>query len=340
MCKGVQYTVRYNMVRSQHAPISFVQRPTTRLLYEASLQTCLNLDATQFDKRLGCTPGPRSILERFQWHSWVWALLTDDEKDRLIGNLIRMSASSHFTAIGAFDIFLCAITREVNKHVLHPISPPRSTHVCDKDASRRRILLGYDEHVLSHHCFENILDRLPMEDREEFLKTVPGAKDSRDVRKQKNEEGRKFIMDLYTHRGHEFNTSFCSRHGRQCPLFKKEPTAWHGSESEEDDPEEQLTVHGAGVICKDASAAGSGYGDAGQYMHLQNMWCAERLHRCEDVIFCECTPRWEAKTIMSNLPSNMQGHTALLYTSDAGEQVRRDRRELTVHNTERVSLRV
>ena len=306
-------------------------------MYAASGNACLNLDSSPFHPRTDHRKGPDCMLERFEWASRMWGLLSPSERDRLIHNLMRLRSSTHFSGLGGFELILASIAREVNRHLLHGVPTPRSTHACDKEASRRRVLIAYDDDHRPHHVMDDILDRLPEEDKKAVLATVPLPKDGMSVRREKNEKGRKLIFDVYNNKGHLLKTSFCSLHGRQCPLFRKEGSAFRSeSESDADDDEDFLEMHAAGVICKDASAQGAQTGDCGPFMHLQHMWTAERRVRQEDFILVECTPRWEAKSVVEHFPMYMQGHTAVLNTSEAGEQVRRDRRELTLYNSERV----
>ena len=313
------------------------QAPQTDPLYAASRVHVETLSTAPFVHRRPSVLWPISQAERMAWPEQSWNLFTGEERDRLVHNLCHLVPSTHFSGLGSFEMILSGIVNYVNTQLLHPIPFPRSVHSCDRDPSRQRVLSSYDSAHRPHHIFQDITERLPVVDRAEFLATVPQSSEFMEVRREKNEKGRKFIFDLYNTRADECAESFCILHGRRCRCFEKEPSAWHADESESDSEDPHaLHMHAAGVICKDASAVGSLSGDAGQHMHLQHVWCAERRARKEDVILVECTPRWESRSVMKEMPSSFHGHSGVLTTGLRGEQVRRDRRELTMYNSDRV----
>jgi len=317
------------------APASLTD--TAAPLYADSLVECENLSMAPFYECHYRLPGPETLQGRFAWPERMWDLFTAVERDRLIHNLVHLQPSTHFSGLGSFEWIIAAITDEVNKHILHPIPSPRSVHVCDKEPTRQRVLSSFDPHHRPHHVFRDFTERLPAEDKEEFLAMVPGTHEPQITRRAKNEMARRYIFDVFKDRAEECATSFCVLHGKQCPCFSKAPSPWHSDDSESDNESETtLHLHGAGVICKDASSQGSMSGDGGQFMHLQHLWCAERIARQEDIILVECTPRWEPRTVMKHMPSKYHSHSAVLTTGMLGEQNRRDRRELAMYNSERV----
>ena len=345
------------MVRTTHAPIQYgpgfgvssapcwpntgvhqATLLTSAYLYEESTEPNARLLSDDFVPRSVPRRGPDSMGTRFQWARHVWEKLDPDEKDRLIRNMARLECSSHFTGLGSFESIIFHIWHEINSHMLHPVPPVQTVHCCDKDTSRQRVLTSYKEKHKPLHVHGDILDRLTEEQKTELKKLLPHDHARRCERRASNKAVREYLFKIFKD-GSVREDSFCAIHGMRCKCFSRVATAFHSDDSDPENDIDRLTFHAAGVICKDASNEGLRAGDSGPYMHLQHAWTAERRVRREDAIIVECTPRWEANSVLLHMPSTYYGYTNLLASNDFAELVRRIRRQLSMWNQERARCR-
>jgi hypothetical protein len=66
----------------------------------------------------------------------------------------------------------------------------------------------------------------------------------------------------------------------------------------------RIHINVAGTICKGWSCQGKMKAHGDKSMRPHNIWLAERRAVSEDVIFHECTPRYDAKLLTHNLPGH------------------------------------
>eukprot|EP00971_Amphidinium_carterae_P329582 6462146-Amphidinium_carterae.3 len=127
--------------------------------------------------------GPMNMRERFQWPEAVWAKLTGGQKDRLIRNLKCMEASSHFSGMGGMEHILAHIVSEVNRHLVTPLDPISSVHVCEIEKSRQAVLKEFVPEHRPRHVFGDLHDRLPRSLQRAVMNEMPGPDASLEVRK-------------------------------------------------------------------------------------------------------------------------------------------------------------
>ena len=101
-----------------------------------------------------------------------------------------------------------------------------------------------------------------------------------------------------------------------------------------------LSLHAAGVQCKDVTQMGSMSGDAGKCMPSQSVWLAERSWYKEDIICNECTEHWDPRLMGTFL--KYPEYRCLSFCLDAhmhmGDVIVRKRRLTTGINLERCFL--
>ena len=102
---------------------------------------------------------------------------------------------------------------------------------------------------------------------------------------------------------------------------------------------DKLTLHAAGVQCKDVTVMGSMQGDSGKCMPSQSVWLQERGKYEEDVIMNECTVLWDPRLLASRLG---QLYNVISFELDGnahmGDLIVRTRRLTTGFNQEKCYL--
>ena len=116
--------------------------------------------------------GPRTNNERMAWPRHVWRKLTDNQRDTLITNMQRLSASSAFSGHGGLECILYLIWHECREHI--PDIEPVSTYSsCDLAKWCQKVLLNFDPSHRANHVGCDILDRLPKDVQDEVEAQLP-----------------------------------------------------------------------------------------------------------------------------------------------------------------------
>ena len=134
------------------------------------------------------------------------------------------------------------------------------------------------------------------------------------------------IADYYKNTSVKEERQECLLSGESAPVLDPEAST-------------KLTLHAAGVQCKDVSRQGTMQGDAGKCMPSQSLWLHERSQYDEDVIMNECTPLWDPR-LLANALGNQ--YKVITFTLDAhmhmGDLIVRERRLTTAFNQSKVFL--
>ena len=163
-----------------------------------------------------------TYADRFHWPDFVWRSLSSLQRDRLLRNVKRLSASSHMSGVGGMELILWQVSEFLNENVLNRHSSPldlRTCHACDKARHSLAALVQMDDCCRPMRIHRSIEDRLPLELAMHLEDLLPDAADLVDAQRMRYREIKETIFAFYNKSPHLANTSFCEIHNKDCKLF-------------------------------------------------------------------------------------------------------------------------
>ena len=246
-------------------------------------------------------PSPRDARDVFEWPKFL--------KDGLENNLYnidftekfkvntshKMRLTTDYSGLGAAEIAFVKLPQTMNPKAV--ISVLRAG---DKKASMRKALMGHKGRSKARCVFGDMMARMPSR----LFNALQDLK-ARTLRVQQRlcEEGgslaeiseglgQSFIraaIDLVMNYAADHKDFLNDRTMAWCYVHKKQCKIFHGA-GMQDEIDEVLEIHLAGMSCYDWSKMGMQAKWLGESTWPFLQWCLERLIQDEDLILVECFP--------------------------------------------------
>ena len=259
----------------------------------------------KFQAPYECRAGPGTQMERISWSDELWERFQPDQKDRLIRNLQRCTWKDFFAGMGSRNQLYAQIAATVNKNVADDIMIPLTYSWTEFNPVRQAFLGCMEDGHRARHLFGNILHRLGVEANLEIHRLTPDKAATAAARKLCNAKIAKVIDKVYEKEPATWTHSYC--HLQQMQAFVDELVAKARLQTNSDntavkEDTGEIRCVSAGIPCVDVSPMNHhASGDGGRSFTAMHTFMAERRNLAEDMIFCECTKKFEPGILRRHL---------------------------------------